>query len=90
MLVLSKMKKMNPLKLVKLASTVAAKVVSSVPKSQIVRLAFKVLPCLLGAVEQTQIPTDGAWSYGTRDGLSVVLVDLEKNKNFLYGWIYGE
>lgn len=90
MLVLSKMKKMNPLKLVKLASTVAAKVVSSVPKSQIVRLAFKVLPCLLGTVEQTQIPTDGAWSYGTRDGLSVVLVDLEKNKNFLYGWIYGE
>lgn len=90
MLVLSKMKKTDPLKLVKLANSVASKVVSSMSKSQLIELAFKVLPCLLGSVEQTQIPTDGAWSYGTRDGLSVVLVDLEKNKNFLYEWIYGE
>lgn len=90
MLVLAKMKKTNPLKLVKLASSVASKINCSVPKSELISLAFKALPCLLHSAEQTQIPTDGAWSYGTRDSLSVVLVDFEKNKNFLNKWIYGE
>lgn len=90
MLVLNKMKKMNPAKLLKLASSVASEIDCSVPKSELMKIAFKALPCLFGSVEQTQIPTDGAWSYGTRDGLSVVLVNFEKNREFLSNWIYGE
>lgn len=90
MLVLKKMAKMNPFKTAKLIRSVASEISCSVPKNKLAGLALKVLPCLLSETEQTQIPADGTWEYGTRDGMSVVLVNLEKNKNFLYEWIYGE
>ena len=90
MLVLDKMKKMNPIKLLNLAASVASRINCSLPKSELITLAFKVIPCLLGSVEQTQIPTDGAWNYGTRGGMSVILVNFEKNREFLSEWIYGK
>ncbi len=90
MLVMSKMARTNPFKLIKLAHSIASKVSCSVPKSKLIGLALKALPCLLRSPEQTQIPADDTWEYGTRDGMSVVLVNLEKNKKFLSEWIYGE
>ncbi len=90
MLIMSKMVRTNPFKLIKLAHSIASKISCSVPKSKLIGLALKALPCLLRSPEQTQIPADDTWEYGTRDGMSVVLVNLEKNKNFLSEWIYGE
>lgn len=89
-LVLNKIKKMNPAKLVKLVSSVASEIVCTIPKNDLIKLGLNTLPCLLNSIEQTKIPTDGSWSYATRDGMSVVLVDLEKNNKFLLEWLYGE
>lgn len=89
-LVLNKIKKMNPAKLVKLVSSVASEIVCTIPKNDLIKLGLNTLPCLLNSIEQTKVPTDGSWSYATRDGMSVVLVDLEKNNKFLLEWLYGE
>ena len=40
-------------------------------------------------IEQQQIPADNTWEYGTKQGMSVILIDVEKNKNILYDFIYA-
>ncbi len=87
-LVLEQMKKMSPKDLIKLVKDVADKIECSIPKNELLSIGLKALPCLTNDLEQTHIPTDGAWEYGTRDGMSVVLVNLEKNKEYLAEFIY--
>ncbi len=80
--------KTNPLTLLKLARAVASEAESSIEKSQLAMLALKALPCLKNGLEQHRVPADGTWDYGTRDGMSVLLVDVEKNKAYLKEWLY--
>ena len=40
-------------------------------------------------IEQQQIPADDTWEYGTKQGMSVILIDVGKNKNILYDFIYA-
>ncbi len=87
-LVLQQMKTLSPKELIKLVKDVADKIECSIPKNELLSIGLKALPCLANDMEQTHIPTDGAWEYGTRDGMSVVLVNLEKNKEYLEEFVY--
>jgi polyisoprenyl-teichoic acid--peptidoglycan teichoic acid transferase len=87
-LVLQQMKTLSPKELIKLVKDVADKIECSIPKNELLSIGLKALPCLANDMEQTHIPTDGAWEYGTRDGMSVVLVNLEKNKEYLAEFVY--
>lgn len=87
-LVLQQMKTLSPKELIKLVKDVADKIECSIPKNELLSIGLKALPCLANDIEQTHIPTDGAWEYGTRDGMSVVLVNLEKNKEYLAEFVY--
>ena len=87
-LIIKQAVKTNPFKLMKLAKKLLAKVECSIEKTQFISLFFKALPCLFSDIGQQQIPADGTWSSGTRDGLSVLLVDMDANKQILKEFIY--
>lgn len=87
-LIIKKAIKTNPIDLLKLAKSIVPQVESSLSKADIMKLAVKALPCLSGEITQLQIPADGTWSNGTRDGMSVLLIDKDKNKSALKEFIY--
>ncbi len=88
-LIVKEAKKTSPKKLLELAKLVAGKVESSVPKSELIKLALRALPCFLNDIEQQQIPADGTWSDAYRDSLAVLLVDFQANKEIIRNFIYG-
>ena len=87
-LIIKKAMKTSPFTLLKLARSIASQVESSIEKHNLIRIAMQALPCLAADVQQQRIPVDGSWDNGTRDGMSVLLVDFEKNKAFLKETIY--
>ncbi len=87
-LIIKQALKTNPFKLAKLAKSLLSKVECSVGKAEFIALFFKALPCLFGEIGQQQIPADGTWSNATRDGMSVLLVDTEANKQILKDFIF--
>ena len=87
-LIIKQALKTNPFKLVKLAKKLLSKVECSIDKAEFIALFFKALPCLFGEIGQQQIPADGTWSSATRDGMRVLLVDFEKNKQILKDFIF--
>ncbi|MCH5198651.1 MAG: LCP family protein [Oscillospiraceae bacterium] len=87
-LIIKKAIKTNPVKLMKLAKSIVPQVESSLSKADIMELAIKTLPCVFGEITQLQIPADGTWSSGSRDGMSVLLIDKDKNKSALKEFIY--
>lgn len=88
-LIIKKALKTNPLKLIKLASSLLSEMDCSIPKTKILSTAFKTIPCLLGSIEQLRIPADGEWWDDTVSGMSVLQIDLDANKQLLEEFIYG-
>lgn len=87
-LIIKQALKTNPVKLLKLARSIVPQVESSLSKADIIKLAVKAVPCLLKDITQLQIPAEGTWSSGTRDGMSVLVVDKDANKKALKDFIY--
>lgn len=79
----------NPFKLIKIMKEIVGEVQCSVSKAGMIRLAFKVLPCLLRDLESGRVPADGTWSNAYRNGQAVLLVDFDANKEYLEEFIYG-
>lgn len=88
-LIIKKALRTNPLKLLKIASEIVAKVDCSIPKAEIISTGLKILPCLTGEIEQQQLPADGEWWNDSVSGMSVLQIDLEANKEILNNFIYG-
>lgn len=87
-LIIKKALKTDPLTLLKLGKSLASQVECSIGKAQMIALALKALPCVWGEIKQQQIPADGTWDGGTRDGMSVLLVDTDANRQVLKDFIY--
>jgi LCP family protein required for cell wall assembly len=87
-LIIKKALKTNPLTLLKLGKSLASQVECSIGKAEMIALALKALPCVWGEIKQQQIPADGTWDGGTRDGMSVLLVDTDANRQVLKSFIY--
>ncbi len=82
-LIIKQAMKTSPFKLLKVGRSIASKAECSLEKGRLLKIAMQALPCALGEVVQQRIPLDGTWDNATRDGLSVLLVDFDKNKEFL-------
>ena len=87
-LIIKQAVKTNPFKLAKLAKSLLSKVECSIGKAEFIKLALRALPCVFGDIPQQQIPADGTWNGATRDGMSVLVVDFEANKQVLKEFIY--
>lgn len=88
-LIVKKALRTNPLRLLKIASDVISEMDCSIPKSDVLPLAVKMLPCLFSEIKQQQIPAEGEWWNDTVSGMAVLQIDLEANKSILDAFIYG-
>lgn len=87
-LIIKKALKTNPVKLLQLAKSLCSRMECSIGKTEMIAMAMRALPCIFGDIEQQQIPADGTWSNATRDGMAVLLVDKDANKQVLRNYIY--
>jgi len=39
-------------------------------------------------INQGRVPADDTWKYASKDGKSVLVIDFEKNKEYLYSGLY--
>ena len=87
-LIIKQALKTNWFQLIKLANRLLSKVECSIEKAEFIKLFLQALPCLTGEIAQQQIPADGTWYSATRDGMSVLLVDTDANKQILKDFIF--
>ena len=59
-------------------------------KSELIALGFKTLGSISGGFEQATCPFEGTWEYGYRNGEDVILLNVDRNKEKLAEYIYGE
>lgn len=88
-IIIKKCLRTNPVKLVKVMKSIVGEVKCSLSKAGIMRLAMKTLPCLLGDIRSGRVPADGTWYNDTRNSQAVLIVDTEKNREYLKEFIYG-
>lgn len=88
--IIDKAKDTKPQELIEIGKEVMPYVETSIPQSELMKLGLGALVSYMHyEVEQQQIPADDTWEYGTKKGMSVILIDVEKNKNILYDFIYA-
>ena len=79
----------SPIKDLKMLRKVASFVDTDLTKSEIMGLAFKVAGNVSGGFKQQACPFDGTWNYTTKSGASVIGLNIDKNKEKLAEFIYG-
>lgn len=87
-LIINELLKTSPVTLVSIASELIEKVECSMSKSELLSLMFKALVCIVGGIEQASVPADGTWSNATKNSMAVLVVDFDKNIDFLERFIY--
>lgn len=53
-------------------------------------LALELLDSGEISIQQGRMPFDGTWHYGGINGASVVVIDIEQNKELIHQYLYGE
>lgn len=86
--ILSKTLKSGPIGAFKMANAVAPFIETSLSKSELRALVFKIAPCIAGGFEQASCPFDGTWDYANKGGASVISINTEKNKEMLIEYLY--
>ena len=71
-------------------SSAAPYIETDLSKGELMALGIKTLGSISGGFEQASCPFDGTWSYGKKSGASVILLDVDENKEKLAEFIYGE
>ena len=88
--IIDKAKENNPKELISIGREVMPYIETSISQSELMKLGLGALISYINYdIEQQQIPADNTWEYGTKQGMSVILIDVEKNKNILYDFIYA-
>ncbi|MCH5316755.1 MAG: LCP family protein [Eubacterium sp.] len=59
-------------------------------KSELMALGFKAIGCISGGFKQASCPFEGTWNYARRSGADVIVLNVDKNKEELKNFIYGE
>lgn len=88
-LVLRKITKANPTVLINTAKEIAGTMECSIDSKEFPALLLRVLPCLIGDIEQMSVPADGTWYDDTKNYQSVLIVDFEQNKEILNEFLYS-
>ena len=88
--IIAKATETSPQELLQIAKDVMPYIETSISESSLMRLALGALFSYIHYdIEQQQIPADDTWEYGTRQTQSVILIDVDKNRNALYDFIYA-
>lgn len=70
-------------------STMLPYVETSLSKGEIIDIAMKVISFNTNSIDQFRLPVDGFFESTYRDARSVLVPDMEQNKNKLHEFIYG-
>ena len=92
MAMLESTKKLSPLEMNNLLQEILKMniLTTDMTDNQLITFTKTILPKLSGLkVESLRIPADGLYYDDTRDGMSVLIPDLEKNKELLTEKIMG-
>ncbi|MBQ7202709.1 MAG: LCP family protein [Eubacterium sp.] len=87
--ILNKAKK-NPLRLFSMASNSAGYLETNLTKGQLKRAAAAGTYCITGDMLQEKIPFEHTWEYANKSGMSVIAINIEKNKEKLIDYIYNK
>ena len=79
----------NPSEIPSLISYCLTQVKTNMEMDQIYSMAMTVLGAGDLNVQQTTIPAEDTYTYGTYDGMSVLNVDLDANKQLLHDLLFG-
>ena len=89
--VVDKAKKTSPTVLLDTLNSILPDIQTDLSKSDMTSLAFNaLLKYLRYDVEEMEVPSSGTWSNATISGQAVLKVDVEKNRELLKAFIYGE
>ncbi|MCR5041783.1 MAG: LCP family protein [Clostridia bacterium] len=88
-LLMHKLRSSMPTDVYKAAKDAAYQCETDMTVREMLLLAAKAVPCLLSDFESLQIPADGTWSYGNKQGQDVILIDEAANAEALRTHIYG-
>lgn len=82
--------KKKPYKIFKMANNCAKYIETDLTKSEIIKLGTMMTKCLGDDMVQDKVPFENTWEYATRQGASVIAINVEKNKDKLIDYIYNK
>ena len=87
--ILAKVKKLSPLEMIELASDVLPSVTTDIPKDDIFSYLVSIATMGTTKLHQFSLPMDGTWSDQKMNGQSVLVPDLEKNREGLKKFLFN-
>lgn len=87
--IIGKVKKSNPVKLVNMVNKSAPYIETDLTKGELMSMAASAGSCIGGGIQQTKVPFENTWEYANIRGNSVISINIEKNKDKLYDYIYN-
>ncbi|MBR0412632.1 MAG: LCP family protein [Eubacterium sp.] len=88
--ILKEVKKGNPFKIAKMALNSAPYIETNLSKAKLVAVALGGMTCLRGEMVQQKVPFKGTWEYAYKNGMSVIAINVDKNKQMLIDSIYNK
>ena len=87
--IIAKAKRTSPVTLVKTVDAIVPMVETDLTSDQMMQIGMGVINYIKYDIVQQQIPAEGTWSSGSRNGgQSVLLIDLDKNREILKNFIF--
>ena len=89
--VIAKAKRTSPVTLVKTVNEIVPMVETDLKSEDMMNIGMGVFNYIKYDIVQQQVPAEGTWSSGTRNGgQSVLLIDLDKNRDILKSFIFDK
>lgn len=89
--VLSKLKTSNPLALIDMLNKIVPMLETDLTSDEMTSLGLSSVKYVFYDVCQQSIPADGTWESGRRNGgQSVLLINLEKNRDILHNFVFNK
>ncbi len=87
--IISKAKRTSPVTLIKTVNAIVPMVETDLTSDQMMKIGMGVINYIKYDIVQQQIPAEGTWSSGSRNGgQSVLLIDLEKNQKIIKDFVF--
>lgn len=89
--VIAKAKRTSPVTLIKTVNEIVPMVETDLKSEDMMNIGMGVFNYIKYDIVQQQVPAEGTWSSGTRNGgQSVLLIDLDKNRDILKSFIFDK
>ena len=86
--VISNIKSTNPADLAKMLNDIMPMLETDLESDDLMKLGTSSIKYVFYDLAQQQIPAEGTWQSGTRSGQSVLLIDLEENREILKNFVF--